>query len=545
MIKRYLAAFLVAILIMDTSVESLGIVAHAEEQQPVISTIIQETDETEEVLQEIQYEALPNIILQGNTEAESLESSAVSSETSEETRVTGKEEYTITKQHSEEETRSETTEEQSTDQALEQETQTGIEESQESIESASINETENVNETQSDREDDSSYPAAERQDLSALNASIAGIRPQTYNRDEQEPVVKVAAFVNGKKTTLIEGMDYRVSYKNNIDAGTATITIKGNGAYKGTLTQNFTIRPKAAKKLKVVVGSLSENATGSDLSSYLIHVYDGAKRLNLGTDYTLSSAGMTKNAVKVSITGKGNYTGTAAAKLSVYNVSNDHIINPDNVRLDKDTAAYTGKPVKTVNPIVTVSGSTLTLNQDYKVQYQNNTNAGTAYVIVTGKGAYRGRVVLPFEIQPVSASAGGVTIKPIPAKTYNGKLQKPAVSVTASAGGKTKKLVKNKDYKVIYKNNLHAGTATVMITGKGNYAGVKAQTQFTIEPQSIAKAVVKGTQSSLQLTYNKRLLKQGVHYEAPSYGGSTKNKVQVTIKGKGDFTGQITNYIKK
>ena len=115
MIKRYLAAFLVAILIMDTSVESLGIVAHPEEQQPVISTIIQETDETEEVLQEIQYEALPNIILQGNTEAESLESSAVSSETSEETRVTGKEEYTITKQHSEEETRSETTEELSTE----------------------------------------------------------------------------------------------------------------------------------------------------------------------------------------------------------------------------------------------------------------------------------------------------------------------------------------------------------------------------------------------------------------------------------------------
>ena len=392
--------------------------------------------------------------------------------------------------------------------------------------------------------DDSSYPAAERQDLSALNASITGIRPQTYNRDEQEPVVKVTAFVNGRKTTLIEGMEYRVSYKNNIDAGTATITIKGNGAYKGTLTQNFTIRPKSLKKLKVVVGALSENASGSDLLSYPIHVYDGAKRLNLGTDYTLFGAGMTKNAAKVSIIGKGNYTGTMTAKLSVYNVSSDRIIKPDNVRLDKDTASYTGKPVKTVNPIVTVNGSTLTLNQDYKVQYQNNTNAGTAYVIVIGKGAYRGRVVLPFQIQPV-VSAGALTIKHIPAKTYNGKLQKPAVSVTASTNGRTKKLVNNKDYKVTYKNNFHAGTATVMIIGKGNYAGVKAQTQFTIQPQSIAKAAVKGAQSSLQLTYNKRLLKQGIHYEAPSCGGSTKNKVQVTIKGKGDFTGQITKYIKK
>ena len=396
-----------------------------------------------------------------------------------------------------------------------------------------------------DDNDDSSYPAAERQDLSTLNASIAGIRPQTYNRDEQEPAVKVTAFVNGRKTTLTEGMDYRVSYKNNIDAGTAIITIKGNGAYKGTLTQNFTIRPKAVKKLKVVVGALSKNVSVSDLSLYPIHVYDGVKRLNFGTDYTLSSAGMTKNTVKVSIAGKGNYTGTMTAKLSVYSVSSDHIINPDQVRLDKDTAAYTGKPVKTVNPIVTVNGSTLTLNQDYKVKYQNNTNAGTAYVIVTGKGAYKGRVVLPFQIQPAAVSAGTVTIKPISAKTYNGKLQKPAVSVTVLAGGKTKKLVKNKDYKITYKDNLHAGTSTVLVTGKGNYAGMKAQTQFTIQPQSIAKTTIKGTQSSLQLTYNKRLLKQGVHYEAPSYGGSRKNKVQVTIKGKGDFTGQITKYIKK
>jgi len=43
---------------------------------------------------------------------------------------------------------------------------------------------------------------------------------------------------------------------------------------------------------------------------YPIYVYDGVKRLNFGTDYTLSSAGMTKNTVKVSIAGKGNYTGT-------------------------------------------------------------------------------------------------------------------------------------------------------------------------------------------------------------------------------------------
>ena len=393
--------------------------------------------------------------------------------------------------------------------------------------------------------DDSAFTDAERQDLSSFGAVITAIKPKTYNQEEQEPAVKVTVSINGKKTALIEGMDYRVLYKKNINAGTATVTVKGNGIYKGSLTQNFTIRPKSLKKVHVLTGSLQDGTSSGDLERLPIYVYDGGKLLHSGIDYTLSSSGTSSSTVKINITGKGNYTGIIKVKLSVNKAGSAQVISSEHVQLKKDTAVYTGKAVKSIEPVVTVKGTTLTFNKDYKVQYQNNINAGTAYMIVTGKGSYKGKVVVPFTIQPIVVSTSAVSIKSIAAKTYNGKLQKPSVIATVPLGGGAKKLAINKDYKVIYKNNLHAGTATVMIVGKGNYAGMKAQTQFTIQPQKITGVSVKGTQGKLSLTYNNRALKEGVHYELPVYGEIKKNKIKVTIKGKGDFAGQTTKYVKQ
>ncbi|MDE7267328.1 MAG: hypothetical protein K2N89_07685, partial [Lachnospiraceae bacterium] len=181
---------------------------------------------------------------------------------------------------------------------------------------------------------------------------------------------------------------------------------------------------------------------------------------------------------------------------------------------------------------------------DYKVQYQNNKDAGTAYVIVTGKGTYKGKAVVPFTIKAETiVSANDFTIKEIPAKIYNGKLQKPSVSVIIKKNGKDKKLSK-KDYTIVYQNNLHAGEATVIVKGKGNYAGLRATGNFTINPQQIKKVSLKGIKNNLTLTYNKQNLKVGTDYEKPVYGTENKNKVEITITGKGDFTGTMTKKIK-
>ena len=390
--------------------------------------------------------------------------------------------------------------------------------------------------------DDSAFTDAERTPLSAVSAAIANISARVYDGTAYEPTIRVTANINGKNTTLTEGIDYRVLYKDHIKAGTATVTIKGNGIYKGSISKTYTISPRPVKKLKVITGSVAAAQTGADLASLPVYVYDGAKRLSYGTDFSLSGYSVTKSAAKVTVTGMGNYTGSMTAKLPLYNVASDKLLNPGNVDEIQPVSYNAGKAIKP-EPVVTAGGARLVKNKDYKVQYQNNKNAGTAFAIVTGKGAYRGKVVVPFTIKAAQGTSG-MTVKSISAKTYNGKYQRPAPSVTVSIGGRNKKLVKNKDYTVTYKNNRHAGTAEVLITGKGNYAGMTAKTTFTIKPRNITKASLKGTQGNLTLTYSKGILKQGADYEQPVYGEVKKNKIKVTIKGKGDFTGTMQKSVK-
>ena len=311
---------------------------------------------------------------------------------------------------------------------------------------------------------------------------------------------------------------------------------------KMTTTMINTINSRPVKKLKVITGSVAATQTGADAASLPVYVFDGANRLSYGSDFTLTGYSAAGQTAQVTVSGKGNYTGSMTAKLSVYSVASDKLINPGNVSDIQPVSYNAGKAIKP-EPVVTAGGARLVKNKDYKVQYQNNKNAGTGYVIVTGKGVYKRKVVVPFMIKAAQGTSG-VTVKPISAKTYNGKYQCPAPSVIVSIGGRNKKLVKDKDYTVIYKNNRHAGTAEVIVTGVGNYAGMTAKTTFTIKPQNITKAALKGTQGNLTLTYSKGILKQGIDYEQPVYSEVKKNKIKVTIKGKGDFTGSMDKSVK-
>ncbi|MDE7267256.1 MAG: BspA family leucine-rich repeat surface protein, partial [Lachnospiraceae bacterium] len=414
--------------------------------------------------------------------------------------------------------------------------------------------------TGGDDEDDSPYEDSERTDLASasVNGTIATIKAKVYDQNAYEPAVKVTVTetVNGgkKKITLTEGTDYRVLYKDNVNAGEGKVIVKGNGIYKGEIEKTFTINPKPVKKLKVLTSGIVGTAT-MQAASGAVYVYDGTKRLVENVDYEISDVQPVKNkkdVVQVTVKGKSNYGGEVTTKITVYESGTDlsKLIIPDNVTLvpespakaAQEAYAYTGKAVK---PAVTVKIGDMTLtNKDYKVQYQNNKDAGTAYVVVTGKGTYKGKAVIPFTIKAETvASPNNFAIKAIKDMTYNGKLQKPAVKVTIQKNGKTKNLSK-KDYTVAYKSNLHAGNATVTVTGKGNYAGLSATTTFKINPQQIKKASLKGTQGNLVLTYSKRTLKEGTDYEKPEYGTVNKNKVPVTITGKGDFTGTMTKTVK-
>ena len=69
------------------------------------------------------------------------------------------------------------------------------------------------------------------------NAWIEAIAAQTYTGEAIEPTVTVQDGV----TTLTRGTDYTVAYSNNVNAGTATVTVTGMGDYSGTASKTFTI----------------------------------------------------------------------------------------------------------------------------------------------------------------------------------------------------------------------------------------------------------------------------------------------------------------
>ncbi len=62
----------------------------------------------------------------------------------------------------------------------------------------------------------------------------------TYDGTEKRPTVTVK---EGNKV-LANGRDYTVKYSNNVNSGTATVTVTGNNDYKGTLTANFEIKKR-------------------------------------------------------------------------------------------------------------------------------------------------------------------------------------------------------------------------------------------------------------------------------------------------------------
>ena len=131
---------------------------------------------------------------------------------------------------------------------------------------------------------------------------------------------------------------------------------------------------------------------------------------------------------------------------------------------------------------------------------------------------------------------------------YDGKAKKPGVTVKLN--GKT--LKNGTDYTVSYSNNTKVGTATVKITGKGNYTGSVSKT-YSIK-NNFKKATVSGISTkaftgknitqSITVKYNGKTLKNGTDYTV-SYS-SNKNIGTATVKvtGKGSYTGTITKTFK-
>ena len=198
---------------------------------------------------------------------------------------------------------------------------------------------------------------------------------------------------------LLEGRDYTVEYKNNVNVGQAQATIKGKGRFTGTITEYFWIVENEGDKVSLL--NDETEVTGLDTCIYNgkphvltnIKVRIGNILLEKDKDYTLEfNDNISVGKGKVLITGMGIYKDTINAE---FTIRADSVAYADISGItDK---VYTGKEI-TQSIIVKFGETVLTEGKDYTVSYRNNVNAGTATVVITGKGTYDGTTEKTFTI---------------------------------------------------------------------------------------------------------------------------------------------------
>ena len=213
--------------------------------------------------------------------------------------------------------------------------------------------------------------------------------------------------------------------------------------------------------------------TGSEVTPEVTVTHSG-KTLVKDRDFTVTYHNNIEpssyyNSPWVGIDGIGNYQGYVTKSFTI----NRADISSCTVTLSDESLTYTGSSLR---PTATVKSGDkeLTLNQDYYVSYRNNWDAGTASAILTGTGNYTGSVTKDFTIKPLDISRYSASLSQY-SYTSDGTEKCPDVTVTY--GDKT--LAAGTDFTVSYKDNVKEGTATVTITGAGNYTGI-INTTFTI-----------------------------------------------------------------
>ncbi len=128
-------------------------------------------------------------------------------------------------------------------------------------------------------------------------AKIAQITDKTYTGREIMPPVQIS--LNG--STLVEGEDYELIYSNNINTGTAIITITGTGNYTGSIVSSFIIKPRKTSSFtgnpanKYITLKWNGNTGAQGYQIYRADVYNGTyQKIKTVTKKTVTSFKNTK-----------------------------------------------------------------------------------------------------------------------------------------------------------------------------------------------------------------------------------------------------------
>lgn len=210
---------------------------------------------------------------------------------------------------------------------------------------------------------DESYTALDTQSIASLKVTIVAT-----NWEYKGVPIRPRVTVQTRTETLTEGVDYTVSYYNNIDVGTASIEITGIGAYTGTVNKTFTIRERPITYTSVELDCEIYAFDGSPKKPY-VTVRDGAKILNINQDYTVTYINNTNvgNNATVVINGIGNYCDTIRKTFFIKD-TNGFVWGQDNWNFDNSTSYFNDYSVNSKELELLISDFELTNTQSYRMR---------------------------------------------------------------------------------------------------------------------------------------------------------------------------------
>ena len=337
-----------------------------------------------------------------------------------------------------------------------------------------------------------------------------------FDGEAKEPAVTVTL---GGST--LASSNYTVDYSDNINAGTATVTVTGKNTYTGSATKNFTISKAELSELSVMIQGWVYGQYDEKVNAPRVDGNEGEGE----ETFTYSVANDNKFSTTVP-TNAGNYTVKVA------------VAETENFQAGEATANFTITKAELTNATVSLEGwtygddanipvvtnnlgdgtvdiffaNTAAPSLDYTADVPANAGNYSIKAVIAESANYQGKEVTnTFSIAKADFSL--VTIADIANKTFTGEAIEPDVTVTFKG-----KAVDASEYTVGYSNNTNVGTATVTLTATGtNFtAETTASKTFQIVPASVAISAEDQT-----VTYNG---------SAQAYTGATVAKGSLSIK---------------
>ena len=238
----------------------------------------------------------------------------------------------------------------------------------------------------------------------------------TYNGQAVKPDFDVV--IGGH---IVNPNQYTAKYTNNVNAGTATLTVSANAGsdYQGTASITYTIQSADASKLKGVIGTQEYKGYTLEIAPDKIDLTLDGKKIDVESNFILTYGENVKvGEGTVTLTPKNkNFTGT---KTLTFQISGEMLdgtkaafayVDKDGFAVAKPTFAYDGTSHTCAKTSLTYTGKDLKEGTDYEIKYVDNVYGQKgkdkkqyAAVLAVAKGKFGGNLT-------TSDAASGISVK--------------------------------------------------------------------------------------------------------------------------------------